>query len=806
MTMDARRILEQAVVLQNQGMLAESEALCRQLLARAPQFVQARHLLGIVLARQGRMPEALAVVDQALAQSPDDLPLLAARATTLRRMQRWPEALAAFDRALKAQPSHAETWLGRGMTLRCLNRPGEALDSYARALALTPRDARIFNNRANLLRDLGRHEEALADYDRCLTLQARQASVLVNRGHLLMVNLQRPQDAAASFAAALAIDPGLDKAKAGFVAVQNYLAASFLQENKAEAALAAADVALAREVRNADALNHRGAALKELKRYGEAVASFDAALAIDPAHGPALNNRGLTYLEMNYFEEALPSFDALLAGQPGNVHGLFNRASVLANLHRHEDAAQDLEALLVADPSHRSAFGALAGSVLHLCDWRRREEIAAALPGRIRDHGNLVSAVTLLGYSDDPALLHENAQNMMREILGSVPLVEAPAPVPHERIRIAYLSADFRPHPVANQIVNLIERHDRAKFDIVGIALGEDAGSPIRTRLEKAVDTFHNATLMDDAAVAALLRRMQIDIAVDLHGHTAGHRPGILALRPAPVQVNYLGYPGTMGAGFVDYVIADSQTAPFAHQPWFSEQIVQLPFSYMPNDSARPPILQPSGRTEAGLPQQGFVFCCFNNNWKITPLLFDVWMWLLAHVQGSVLWLRQDNGGTRRALMGQAQARGIDPARLIFAPHVDTAEEHAARLACADLFLDTLPYNAHATACDALWAGVPVLTCRGRAFAGRVGAGLLDSIGLSELITDDLDAYQALALALAQDPARLRTLKDRLARNRATQPLFDTNRLRKYIEAAFTTMLETARAGEPPRAFAVPFS
>ena len=621
---------------------------------------------------------------------------------------------------------------------------------------------------------------------------------------MLLVNLNRPQEAAAAFAAALAINPGLAEAKTGFVAAQNHLAALLLQEHRAGAALAAADAALARDGRSADALNHRGAALTALKRFDEAMASIDAALAIDPTHGPALNNRGLVYLAVNHFEEALTAFDRLLAAHPGNLPGLANRASVLTNMSRHDDAARDLEALLAADPSNRFAFGALAGAVQHLCDWRRREDIAAVLPDRIRNQDNLIPAVTLLGYSDDPALLHENARNMVHALVGTAPLADAPAAALHGRIRIAYLSADFRPHPVAYQVVDLIERHDRAKFEIIGIALGADAGSPIRTRLERAFDTFHNATEMTDTAVAELLRGMEIDIAVDLHGFTAGGRPGIFALRPAPVQVNYLGYPGTMGADFLDYVIADPQTAPFTHQPWFSEQIVQLPFSYMPADSARPAVQRPASRAAAGLPEQGVVFCCFNSNWKIAPSLFDVWMKLLAQVPQSLLWLRQDNDGTRQTLMAEAQARGIDPARLIFAPRVGTVEEHIARLACADLFLDTLPYNAHATACDALWAGVPVITCRGGAFAGRVGAGLLDAVGLADLITGDLEAYQALALALARDPGRLQALKDRLTANRASAPLFDTDRYRRHIETAFTTMMELARNGAPPRAFAVP--
>ena len=299
---------------------------------------------------------------------------------------------------------------------------------------------------------------------------------------------------------------------------------------------------------------------------------------------------------------------------------------------------------------------------------------------------------------------------------------------------------------------------------------------------------------------------MRIDIAVDLNGHTEGGRLGILAHRPCPVQVTWLGYPGTTGADFIDYVIADPQAAPFTHQPWFSEQIVQLPLTYMPNDSGRPLPTKAPSRAALGLPQKGFVFCGFNNNWKITERLFDVWMRLLQQVPGSVLWLRRDNETASENLTKEAVARGINPARLVFGGFADTGEDHVARLQRGDLFLDTLPYNAHATACDALWAGLPVLTSRGNAFAGRVAAGILNAAGLEELVADSLEDYEALALALARDPKRLKALKKKLVEGRATSALFDTKQFCGGIEAAYARMIEIARAGENPRGFAVPAS
>ncbi len=324
----------------------------------------------------------------------------------------------------------------------------------------------------------------------------------------------------------------------------------------------------------------------------------------------------------------------------------------------------------------------------------------------------------------------------------------------------------------------------------------------MRQRLIAAFDQFHDVRNKSDREVAQLLHELQVDIAIDLKGYTQEGRPEIFAYRPAPIQVSYLGYPGTMGTPLIDYIIADKIVAPFEHQPFYSEKIVQLPDSYQVNDSKRKIAERAPTRQQAGLPEQAFVFCSFNNNWKITPDVFDVWMRLLQQVAGSVLWLLRDNDGAERNLRKEAQRRGIDPSRLVFAGRL-SPDEHLARHNLADLFLDTLPCNAHTTASDALWAGLPVLTCLGEAFAGRVAASLLNAAGLPELIAHNRADYEALALKLARDPAQLAELRDRLARNRATCALFNTDRFARHIEAAYTTMWETWQRGELPKSISV---
>jgi predicted O-linked N-acetylglucosamine transferase (SPINDLY family) len=372
----------------------------------------------------------------------------------------------------------------------------------------------------------------------------------------------------------------------------------------------------------------------------------------------------------------------------------------------------------------------------------------------------------------------------------------------HEKTRIAYLSANFHEHAVAYLAAGLFEAHDRQRFEITAVSFGPAAQGGIRDRLERAFDRFVDVGGDSDEEVAQMLAAAEVDIAVDLTGHTADSRTGILAHRPAPVQVNFLGYPGTLGAEYIDYIIADRFVIPPGEDAFYSERVVRLPDSYQVNDAKRRIAEGTPSRADAGLPETGFVFCCFNNNFKITPEIFDVWMRLLSQVDGSVLWLLEDTATAAANLRSEALRRGVDAERLVFAPR-RAQDEHLARHRLADLFVDTLPYNAHTTASDALWAGLPLVTCMGSTFAGRVAGSLLHAAGLPELATRSLDEYETLALRLATTPPLLAAIRARLAEHRATCPQFDTDRFRRHLEAAYTTMLERHLAGLPPASFTV---
>lgn len=612
---------------------------------------------------------------------------------------------------------------------------------YREMLAHTPLPE-VLVNLGNVLAAQNRREEALSSFDRALTMRPGLFEALFNRANLLL-ELKRPEEALKSYDQVVGLRPD-------FVS----------------------------------GWNNRGTALRNLQRLDEALASFSRAAALAPSHINSLTNVAIVLWDQGRLEDALAAADRALNVEANSAEALYIKANIMRDMKRPQEALACFDQTLAANPAHQHALTGAAQMALTLCDWQRVE----ALRPRVLDsaaHGpSVIQPFVLLGYSDDAALARRCAENYVRR---TVPARSAGAVArrSHERIRLAYLSADFHQHPTAQLLAELFERHDRKRFEVTGIAFGPDDRSALRARVTRAFDHFEDVRGKSDAEVAALLRARETDIAVDLNGHTAHARTGIFAFRPAPVQVNYLVYPGTIGADFIDYILADRIVLPVDQQPFFREKIMHLPDCYQANDATRMLGRAPS-RAEAGLPESGFVFCCFNASWKITAPMFDIWMRLLGKTDNSVLWLL--DGPQAPNMRREADARGIDPGRLIFAPRL-APDPHLARHRLADLFLDTLPYNAHTTCSDALWAGVPVITCYGKAFPGRVAASLLKAIDLPELVTTSLSDYERLALDLAGNPALLKATREKLARNRLTTPLYDSERFRRNIEAAYEAML-----------------
>jgi protein O-GlcNAc transferase len=547
-----------------------------------------------------------------------------------------------------------------------------------------------------------------------------------------------------------------------------------------------------------------GRALGALGQPDEALINFERAIAMAPDLAQAHGHRADVLSELGRNEEAVESYDRALALAPEVVEDWFSRGAALITMGRYEEAIASFDRVLALKPDIQKAqllYAPRVLSKLRVCDWSNLEAEVSQLLTMIREQKALSVPFAMLMI---PATAAEQLQCARRHVQDqpAFPPIWRGEIYSHDRIRVAYLSADFRQHATAFLTAGLFEEHDKSHFEITAISLGANDHSPMRRRLETAFERFIDVQGKGDQDIADIIRRLEIDIVVDLMGFSKDNRLNVLARRPAPIQLNYLGYPGTSGAGYVDYIFADSTVIPENQERFYAEKVVRLPGTYQVNDHKRQAACRVPARHECGLPERGFVFCCFNSTQKINPQMFDIWMRLLRANEGSVLWLLEENKAAPGNLRAEAERRGVSPQRLIFAPTMNV-EEHLARAQLADLFLDTLPCNAHTTASDALWAGLPVVTCLGAAYAGRVAASLLKAVGLDELVTQSLEEYEALALKLAREPAYLASVKNALALNRDMSDLFNTKRTTRHIEAAYVTMVDMLRRGESPRSFAV---
>ena len=715
------------------------------------------------------------------------------RAVALQSAGALPDAIESYRQCLRLSPDLAEVHNNLGTALDIAGRFEEARACFERALALKPDYVRALTNLGKALQRLERPLDAVKVLEQALQLSPDHVAALVNLGFAL-TDAGRPEEAVRPLSRAIALAPHFAEAHLG-------LGRALLGSGDVDWGLESVGCALALEPRLTDAHLLRARALLHRGETPEAIAYLRRTAQASPDSADVHDNLALVLYETGRHEAALASADRALTLDPGHWRAELHRAQALAQLRRHAEARQGLRRLLAQRPAESEALAEELNCCLKTCDWPGAERSLAAI--RALPAGTAaVHPFVLMAVLDDPAELLRSARCVATSAARGRTALPGTSKYSHERIRIAYLSADFCVHATSFLIAELLELHDRARFEIHGVSYGPDDASIVRRRMTEACDVFANVSGQSDLEIARWLRAQEIDIAVDLKGYTAFGRSGILAYRPAPVQVNYLGYPGTLGGSFADYIVADEFLIPDAERCHYEEEVAYLPGSYQVNDRQRVTAAAAPTRAEAGLPDEAFVFCCFNNNWKITASVFDVWMRLLAEVEGSVLWLFEDNETAAANLRAAAPGRGIAPERLVFATRIRN-DLHLARHSLADLFLDTVPVNAHTTASDALWSGLPVLTCAGRAFAGRVAGSVLRAAGLAELVTSSLGDYEQLALTLARDPSRLRAMRSRLLENRRELSLFDTPAFCRHLEAAYERMWLTHQRGRPPATFRV---
>ena len=828
MTTASEHLFKKAIEAHRGGAVENAKILYREVLTADPNNAAAYGNLAIIAAQQGDLAGAERLMRQEIGLRPNTPAGYHNLGSVLQQQGRLADAIAAHRHAIKLKPDYAEAFLALGNGLRQQGHFEEAMGSYRSAVAARRDYPEAHNNIGVLLQMQGRLEQAAAAYHEAVRLRPRYAEAQFNLGTVLHQQHQL-EAAEAAYRGVIELAPGI-------AAGHNNLGTVLKDQGRLDQALAAFDQAIALQADYAEAFYNRATVLQQQARLEEALAAYGRAIALRENYADAINNAGIVLQELGRASEAIDLYRPLLERMPAHADACNNLGTALLAEGRADEARAAFEQALAHQPDFPEAFcnlgnarrelGDLTGAIAAYRDaLRLRPDDAGAFSQLIYHRAQ---ACAWDGYEADQEKLVDMARRGIR-----VPpfyLLSTPASASdqlicarhwatsispprtalfhhrpragRERIRLGYLSGDFHQHATAQLMAELFECHDRDRFEVFAYSYGPDDHSPMRARLAAAFDRFVDIRARSHHEAAELIRAEGVDILVDLKGYTHHARPAISAYRPAPVQVSYLGYPATMGADFIDYIIVDPFVVPSSQQPFFSERLVHLPRSYQVNDRRREVADARTSRRDVGLPAEGLVLCSFNNSYKISPVFFDIWMRLLRAVPGSVLWLLEANPQVAGNLRSEAEKRGVDSGRLIFAPLAPPAE-HLGRHRHADLFLDTLPCNAHTTASDALWAGLPVVTCCGDTFAGRVAGSLLMAIDMPELVTTSLEEYEQAALALARSPQRLIALRRKLQNNREASALFDLPKLTGNIEAAYARMWQTWLAGQTPAAFSI---
>lgn len=745
---DARR-------LHQEGKLQQAQQLYQQVLKMQPGNGDAWLLLGLVAYQTRQADRAIELINQSIQINPENVAAHSNLGVILNSLKQHQAAVQSYDKAIALRPDFVDAYVNRGNALCELCQFQAAIDSYSKAIALKPDHAEAYFNRGNAMGEIKQHQAAAESFRQAVFLKPDFAKAHFNLG-LVLNDLKQYQNSLECYDRAIAINPEY-----------------------------------------AHAWYNRGNVLRTLRLHESALESYNSAVAFKPDYAEACYNRGNVLSQLGRHQEAVASYDHAIAITPDYVHAYTSRGAALCKLGQYHLAIASYGQAIDIQPGLASAEAERFYVRMKICDWTDMQNQFLQIRNGIEQGSTSVQPFDVLVLSDSLPLQRKAAEIWAKEVHPANPALGVISKrARDQKIRLGYFSADFHNHATAYLMAELFELHDKNRFELIGFSFGPDLQDEMRQRVSALFDQFLDVRSRTDEEVAKLSRQLGVDIAIDLKGFTQDERAGIFACRAAPLQVSYLGYPGTMGVDYIDYLIADPTLIPPESRGHYAEKIAYLPHSYQVNDSRRKISDKTFCRDELGLPASGFVFCCMNNSYKISPATFEGWMRILHRVTNSVLWLLEDNPEATVNLRRVAEKSGIDPHRLVFAQRVPLPE-HLARQRAADLFIDTLPYNAHTTASDALWVGLPVLTCTGEAFASRVAASLLNAVGMAELVTSTQQAYEDLAVELACQPDRLKVIRGKLAANRLTFPLFDTPLFTRHIENVFLQMIERQDAGHP---------
>ncbi|QWD59900.1 glycosyltransferase family 41 protein [Polynucleobacter sp. MWH-UH35A] len=749
-------MLQQAIQAFQNGNLESADLSLRRVLQVDSKNLPALHILGLIKVSQSNYKEAADYLTRAARIHPNDASIQYNLAKALSDSGNDRDALMHHKKAVTLAPNNPEAWLSYGKTASNLGRHEDALVWYGNALRLEPDYAEAALNSGATLKELKRYEEAITFAERALAINPNLAEAWSNIGGALH-ELKRYDEAIAHYDKALGLRPDYHEAWA----------------NKA-------------------------ATLHKLKRYDEAIAHYDKALGLRPDYHKVWANKGVTLHELKRYDEAIAHYDKALGLRPDYHEAWLNKGLALNLLKKHSESAKCFQKALEFNVGDSYLLGQAHHQMMLGCDWTDYDKKINEIFHLVNQGRKGAEPFGFQGIASSEELLKKCAEIYSSDNFPMLGNLSKLSKYEHHKIRIGYLCGEFRNQATSILMTRVWELHDQSKFEIFAFDNGWDDGSDYRQRIACAFSNIFDVAGLTDLDVAKLIHHNEIDILVNLNGFFGLARQGVFSYKPAPIQVNYLGFPGTMGIKYMDYIIADKVVVPEDSKIHYVEKLAYLPNSYQANDDKRKISDRKFSRAELGLPEDSFVFACFNNNYKITPTIFDSWMRILSLVQGSVLWLLADNPAAKDNLIKEALARGIDSCRLVFAERLPISE-HLARHDLADLFLDTLPYNAHTTCSDALWAGLPVLTLKGQTFPGRVSASLLSAVGLSELVTYTQDDYEVLAIELAKNPKKLANIKLKLINNRLIAPLFDAPLFTNNLESAYIKMYERYQAGLEPQ-------
>jgi len=784
-------VFTDAVRRHQAGQFDEAERLYGQVLTADPGHAASLHLLGVVAYQTGRYDLAADLISQAITITSEDAAFHSNLGLVLAETGRLDEAIASYRHAIDLAPDAPGAHYNLGLALRRLGRLDEAIACYRRALAIKPDYPQVCSDLGIALHDQSRPDEAIASYRRALDLAPDFPEALTNLG-IALQDQGRLDEAVACHGKAIALRPDIPQA-------QYNLGKALQKQGRLDDAAIAYGRALDLWPDFPEALTNLGMVRQAQGRPDEAVACLRRALDLAPDLPEAMTNLGIVMQGQGRLDEAAIFYGRALELRPEFPEAHYDLGVLRQEQGRPDEAIASYRRALELKPNYPEALAHLVHQRHTLCDWEHLDGLDRRICDLVLTGQSGIPPFSLLALpATTPGDLLTCAAAYARQFqVAPLPPTGGDGGRTGDRIRIGYLSADFREHAVGCLLPELVECHDRRRFEIFGYSYGPVDDGPTRRRLAAGFDRFVDLRTLSHFDAARRIQADGIDILVDLQGYTTYARAEIVALRPAPIQASFLGNPGTTGAEFIDYIVANERCIPPGHEAFYSERVVRLPDCHQPSDTRSAPPAPTPSRATCGLPGNGFVFCCFNASAKITPAVFAAWMRLLAGIPGAVLWLAEANPWMVANLRREAAAKGIDPSRLVFMPHL-ARPDYLARLTVADLFLDTHPYGAGAVAADCLWAGLPLVALCGDTYVGRMAASVLDAAGLPELIATSPVEYEEMALRLAREPAALGQLRDRLRAARTGSPLFAPLRFARNLEAAFLRMWEIHRAGHPP--------